>query len=50
LAGDVEWTHIWKGFGAVAAAYVFAALASRGLARHTISMKNDWKQIFAWEK
>jgi hypothetical protein len=30
VAGDVEWTHIWKGFGALAGAYVFAALASRG--------------------
>lgn len=29
--GNVEWTHIWKGFGALAGAYVFAALASRGL-------------------
>jgi hypothetical protein len=28
---DVEWTHIWKGFGALAGAYIFAALASRGL-------------------
>jgi hypothetical protein len=28
-AGNVEWTHIWKGFGALAGAYVFAALASR---------------------
>ena len=33
FAGDVQWTHIWKGFGALAGAYVFAALASRGLAR-----------------
>ena len=32
FAGDVNWTHIWKGFGALAGAYVFAALASRGLA------------------
>jgi hypothetical protein len=32
--GDVGWTHIWKGFGALAGAYVFAALALRGLARH----------------
>ncbi|HME72729.1 MAG TPA: hypothetical protein VKM54_23105 [Myxococcota bacterium] len=31
-AGNVEWTHLWKGFGALAGAYVFAALASRGLA------------------
>ena len=29
VAGHVEWTHIWKGFGALAGAYVFAALASR---------------------
>jgi hypothetical protein len=28
-AGNVQWTHIWKGFGALAGAYVFAALASR---------------------
>ena len=30
-AGNMEWTHVWKGFGALAGAYVFAALASRGL-------------------
>ena len=34
FGGEVQWTHIWKGFGALAGAYVFAALASRGLARH----------------
>jgi hypothetical protein len=33
FGGEVEWTHIWKGFGALGGAYVFAALASRGLAR-----------------
>jgi len=33
VVGDVQWTHCWKGFGALAGAYVFAALASRGLAR-----------------
>jgi hypothetical protein len=32
IGGDVQWTHIWKGFGALGGAYVFAALASRGLA------------------
>ena len=31
-AGNVEWTHLWKGFGALVGAYVFAALASRRLA------------------
>jgi hypothetical protein len=29
IAGNIEWTHVWKGFGALAGAYVFAALASR---------------------
>ena len=28
-ADNVEWTHLWKGSGALAGAYVFAALASR---------------------
>ena len=32
FGGDVQWTHIWRGFGALAGAYVFAALAPRGLA------------------
>jgi hypothetical protein len=31
--GEMTWTNIWKGFGALAGAYVFAALASRGLTR-----------------
>src|SRR5262245_742653 len=34
VAGDVHWTHIWKGFGALAGAYIFAALASRGFVQH----------------
>jgi hypothetical protein len=33
-AGDLQWTHIWKGFGALAGAYIFAALASRGFVQH----------------
>jgi hypothetical protein len=33
LGGDIQWTHIWKGFGALGGAYVFAALASRALVR-----------------
>ena len=33
IGGDVQWTHFWKGFGALGGAYVFLALASRGLAR-----------------
>ena len=34
FAGPVQWTDIWKGFGALGGAYVFAALASRGFARY----------------
>jgi hypothetical protein len=30
FGGEVTWTNVWKGFGALAGAYVFAALASRG--------------------
>jgi hypothetical protein len=33
FGGEVTWTNIWKGFGALGGAYVFAALASRGLVR-----------------
>ena len=33
FSGSIHWTDIWKGFGALAGAYVFAALASRGFAR-----------------
>jgi hypothetical protein len=35
--GEIQWTHFWKGFGSLAGAYVFAALASRGFARHQVS-------------
>jgi hypothetical protein len=31
VAGQVQWTHIWKRFGALFGAYVFAALATRGM-------------------
>jgi hypothetical protein len=34
FGGDLEWTHFWKGFGALAGAFIFAALATRGFARH----------------
>ncbi len=32
IAGARDWTDIWKGFGALAATYIFVAIASRGLA------------------
>jgi hypothetical protein len=31
FGGDIQWTHIWKGFGALGGAYVFAALALQRL-------------------
>ena len=40
FGGEVEWTHIWKGFGALSGAYVFAALATRGLAQK--SVVSEW--------
>jgi hypothetical protein len=30
IGGEVTWTNVWKGFGALAGAYVFAALALLG--------------------
>jgi len=32
FGGDVQWTHVWKGFGALGGAYIFVALATRKLA------------------
>lgn len=32
-AGNIEWTHFWKGFGALGGAYVFLALTSRARRR-----------------
>jgi hypothetical protein len=46
FGGDVEWTHFWKGFGSLAGAYVFAALASRGFARSR-SQLSSLKSQFA---
>ena len=33
FGGEVQWTHFWKGFGALFGAYVFAALSSRRVAK-----------------
>ena len=33
FGGDIQWTHTWKGFGALGGAYAFAALALGGPAR-----------------
>ena len=31
--GPPQWTDVWKGFGSLGGAYVFAALATRGFAQ-----------------
>jgi hypothetical protein len=36
FGGELEWTHIWKGCGALAGAYVFTAIALRGLGQHKV--------------
>ncbi len=33
FGGSIYWTDIWEGFGALAGAYIFAALASRAFAQ-----------------
>jgi hypothetical protein len=37
----VHWTDIWKGFGALAGAYVFTALASRALVGQRASARSS---------
>jgi hypothetical protein len=54
FGGDIQWTHIWKGFGALGGAYVFAALASRSLARREGSSdgrqhEQRWEGDFSFE-
>jgi hypothetical protein len=39
--GDVQWTHCWKGFGALGGAYVFTSLASAG-PTETIGRAYGW--------
>jgi len=46
FSGEVTWTNIWKGFGALGGAYVFAALASRQFARQRKESENV-KSVFA---
>jgi hypothetical protein len=44
ISGEVVWVHIWKGFGALFGAYVFAALATRRPTKSpqgTLSKEND---------
>ena len=54
LGGEIEWTHVRKGFGFIGGANVFAALASRGLARPPIlegrwpSLMREWALGFGY--
>ena len=46
FGGDAQWVHIWKGFGALLGAYIFAALASRRLARAPEgTVRGDFQEI-----
>ena len=45
LGGDLQWTHLWKGFGSLAGAYVFAALATREFARRRLGARSSSEQI-----
>jgi len=50
FGGDVQWTHVWKGFGALAGAYVFAALASRQIStrpQHAPGSR-PWRGASGW--
>ena len=55
FGGDMQWTHIWKGFGALAAHtssrhWLRARLADAKVGWIAIGMKNGWKQIFSSEE
>jgi hypothetical protein len=39
FSGEITWTNIWKGFGALLGAYVFAALATRQFGRRNKESK-----------
>ncbi len=42
FGGDVQWTHFWKGFGALGGAYVFVvAFARRTDFRLSVGPKTD---------
>jgi hypothetical protein len=44
FGGQVEWMHFWKGFGSIGGAYVFAAIASRGLASRSNASEHADRQ------
>jgi len=58
IAGEAQWLHIWKGFGALFGAYVFTALTTRQSAtsrKGSIAKHNgieDDSRVFEpqWEK
>ena len=47
LGGDVQWTHIWKGFGLWPEPMCSRRWRRAGLPDTVTSTKNNWKQVFA---
>lgn len=47
FGGEVQWTHVWKGFGALAGAYVFAALAGRAFARQREQREAELRTVMS---
>ena len=47
FGGAVTWTNIWKGFGALAGAYVFLAIASRRRARSVTTVPREERGLGA---
>jgi hypothetical protein len=41
LGGDLQWEHVWKGFGSVGGAYAFGALVTRGFVRNESPLSRD---------
>jgi len=47
FGGALTWSNIWKGFGALAGAYVFLAIASRGRARSETTPRHEERGLGA---
>ena len=47
FGGALTWSNIWKGFGALAGAYVFLAIAARGRARAATTPRREERGLGA---
>jgi hypothetical protein len=46
FGGEITWTNIWKGFGALGGAYMFAAFAGRQFAKK-MAASQQYKKVLA---